>query len=111
MGGFDIVAEVLQQMEAGDIQVQVDQQPYMQGFMPVMEAYLTKTVGLVPAETEYPQGRCGAGRRADADGTRQAGCSIGPGKRERGGRLAALHPSGQDRIAMPSLINRSDNGP
>jgi len=50
LGGFDIVAEVLQQMEAGYIQVQVDQQPYMQGFMPVMEAYLAKSFGLSPAD-------------------------------------------------------------
>ncbi|WP_411956251.1 sugar ABC transporter substrate-binding protein [Arvimicrobium flavum] len=56
MGGFDIVAEVLQQMEAGYIQVQVDQQPYMQGFMPVMEAYLTKTVGLLPADIDTGKG-------------------------------------------------------
>jgi simple sugar transport system substrate-binding protein len=56
MGGFDIVAEVLQQMEAGYIQVQVDQQPYMQGFMPVMEAYLAKTVGLAPADIDTGKG-------------------------------------------------------
>jgi simple sugar transport system substrate-binding protein len=30
--------------------VQVDQQPYMQGFIPVMEAYLNKTVGLAPTD-------------------------------------------------------------
>ena len=56
MGGFDIVAEVLQQMDAGYIQVQVDQQPYMQGFMPVMQAYLAKTVGLSPADIDTGQG-------------------------------------------------------
>lgn len=56
MGGFDIVAEVLQQMETGYIQVQVDQQPYMQGFMPVMQAYLAKTVGLSPADIDTGQG-------------------------------------------------------
>ncbi len=56
LGGFDIVSEVLQQMEAGYIQVQVDQQPYMQGFMPVMQAYLTKTVGLSPADIDTGQG-------------------------------------------------------
>lgn len=56
MGGFDIVSEVLQQMEAGYIQVQVDQQPYMQGFMPVMQAYLSKTVGLSPADIDTGQG-------------------------------------------------------
>ncbi|TIT44223.1 MAG: ABC transporter substrate-binding protein, partial [Mesorhizobium sp.] len=38
------------------IQVEVDQQPYMQGFMPVMEAYLAKTVGLAPADIDTGQG-------------------------------------------------------
>lgn len=56
MGGFDIVAEVLQQMEAGYIQVQVDQQPYMQGFMPVMQAYLAHTIDLAPADIDTGQG-------------------------------------------------------
>ncbi len=56
MGGFDIVAEVLQQMDAGYIQVQVDQQPYMQGYMSVMAAYLAKTVGLSPADIDTGQG-------------------------------------------------------
>ncbi|MDW4499365.1 sugar ABC transporter substrate-binding protein [Sulfitobacter sp. D35] len=56
MGGFDIVAEVLQQMEAGYIQVQVDQQPYMQGFIPVMQAYLAKNFGLSPSDVDTGQG-------------------------------------------------------
>ncbi|WP_306120282.1 MULTISPECIES: sugar ABC transporter substrate-binding protein [unclassified Roseitalea] len=56
MGGFDIVSEVLTQMEAGYIQVQVDQQPYMQGFIPVMQAYLAHTVDLSPADVDTGQG-------------------------------------------------------
>jgi simple sugar transport system substrate-binding protein len=56
MGGFDIVAEVLQQMEAGYIQVEVDQQPYMQGYMSVMEAYLAKNFGLSPADIDTGRG-------------------------------------------------------
>lgn len=56
MGGFDIVSEVLAQMEAGYIQVQVDQQPYMQGFLPVMQAYLAHTVGLSPTDVDTGQG-------------------------------------------------------
>ncbi len=56
LGGFDLVPEVLQQMKAGYVQVQVDQQPYMQGFMPVMQAYLAKTVGLSPANIDTGQG-------------------------------------------------------
>lgn len=56
LGGFDLVPEVLQQMKAGYVQVQVDQQPYMQGFMPVMEAYLWKTAGLAPSDIDTGQG-------------------------------------------------------
>jgi len=56
LGGFDLVPEVLQQMKAGYVQVQVDQQPYMQGFMPVMAVYLAETVGLAPADIDTGQG-------------------------------------------------------
>ena len=56
MGGFDLVPEVLQQMQKGYVQALVDQQPYMQGFMPVMEAYLAKTVGLAPADIDTGKG-------------------------------------------------------
>lgn len=50
LGGFDLVPVVLDEMEAGYIQVEVDQQPFMQGFMPVMMAYQAKNVGLAPAD-------------------------------------------------------------
>lgn len=56
LGGFDLVPEVLQQMKAGYIQTEVDQQPYMQGFMPVMEVYLAKNFGLSPADIDTGQG-------------------------------------------------------
>lgn len=56
LGGFDLVPEVLEQMKAGYVQVQVDQQPYMQGFMPVMEVYLAKTAGLAPSDIDTGQG-------------------------------------------------------
>jgi simple sugar transport system substrate-binding protein len=56
LGGFDLVPEAVQQMQAGYIQVQVDQQPYMQGFIPVMQAYLAETVGLSPADVDTGQG-------------------------------------------------------
>ncbi len=52
MGGFDLVTQVLQQMKAGYIQVEVDQQPYEQGFMPVMEVYLADRFGLAPANID-----------------------------------------------------------
>jgi simple sugar transport system substrate-binding protein len=56
LGGFDLVPEVLDQMKAGYVQVQIDQQPYEQGFMPVMEAYLAKNFGLAPADIDTGQG-------------------------------------------------------
>jgi simple sugar transport system substrate-binding protein len=43
-------------MKAGYIQVEIDQQPYMQGFMPVMQVYLNKTAGLAPADIDTGQG-------------------------------------------------------
>ncbi len=50
LGGFDLVPIVLDEMESGYIQVQVDQQPFMQGYMPVMMVYQSKTVGLSPVD-------------------------------------------------------------
>jgi simple sugar transport system substrate-binding protein len=50
LAGFDLVPQALQEIKAGYIQMQVDQQPYMQGFMSVMDAYLAKTVKLTPAD-------------------------------------------------------------
>ena len=56
LGGFDLVPEALQQMKAGYIQYEVDQQPYMQGFLPVMEGYLARTFGLAPADIDTGKG-------------------------------------------------------
>lgn len=65
LAGFDLVPEVLQQMKSGYIQTEVDQQPYMQGFMPVMEVYLSKNFGLSPADIDTGQGIV---KPADVDG-------------------------------------------
>ncbi len=56
LGGFDLVPEILQQMKTGYIQVAIDQQPYMQGFLPVMEVYLNKKAGLAPFDVDTGQG-------------------------------------------------------
>ena len=56
LGVFDLVPEVLQQMKAGYIQVAIDQQPFMQGFLPVMQVYLLKTAGLPPFDVDTGQG-------------------------------------------------------
>ena len=56
VGGFDVESDVLQEMKAGYIQAHADQQPYMQGFMPVMEVYLAKNVGLAPSDIDTGNG-------------------------------------------------------
>jgi simple sugar transport system substrate-binding protein len=56
LGGFDLVPQVLQEMKAGYVQVAIDQQPFMQGFMPVMEIYMMKTAGLAPFDIDTGQG-------------------------------------------------------
>ena len=56
LGGFDLVPQVLEMMKAGYIQIEIDQQPYEQGFMPVMEVYLKKNVGLAPADIDTGEG-------------------------------------------------------
>ena len=56
LAGFDLVPEVLQQMKAGYVQLQVDQQPFLQGFLPVMQVYLAKTAGLPPFDVDTGQG-------------------------------------------------------
>jgi simple sugar transport system substrate-binding protein len=52
LGGFDLVPQVLEMMKAGYIQIEIDQQPYAQGFMPVMEVYLKKNIGLAPTDID-----------------------------------------------------------
>jgi len=49
-GGFNLVAEILDAIEAGNMQFTIDQQPYMQGFQGVMELYLSKAFAITPAD-------------------------------------------------------------
>lgn len=46
LAGFDLVPVVLDEMDAGYVQLTVDQQPYLQGFLPVMQLYLMNKYGL-----------------------------------------------------------------
>ena len=50
LAGFDLIPQVIQELKSGYIEVQCDQQPYMQGFLPVMMAYLKANVGLAPVD-------------------------------------------------------------
>src|ERR671912_722899 len=52
-GGYDLLPEILQLISEDHIDFTIDQQPYLQGFLPVMQLYLYKISGGVtgPAET------------------------------------------------------------
>jgi simple sugar transport system substrate-binding protein len=44
-GGFDLVPETLASVKSGDLDYTIDQQPYLQGFLPVLALYLFKVSG------------------------------------------------------------------
>ena len=52
-GGYDLTPQILELMGKGHIDFTIDQQPYLQGFLPVMQLYLYKISGGItgPAET------------------------------------------------------------
>jgi simple sugar transport system substrate-binding protein len=52
-GGYDLLPEILKLMSENHIDFTIDQQPYLQGFFPVMQLYLYNLSGGVtgPAET------------------------------------------------------------
>src|SRR6266545_3537132 len=52
-GGFDLVPETLAAIDGGSLDYTIDQQPYLQGFLPVLYLYLYKLSGglLFPSET------------------------------------------------------------
>jgi simple sugar transport system substrate-binding protein len=52
-GGFDLVPETLASIKSGDLDYTIDQQPYLQGFLPVLALYFYQVSGglLFPVET------------------------------------------------------------
>lgn len=46
MGGFDLVPILLDEMERGYIHLTVDQQPYLQGYLPILQLHLMRKFGL-----------------------------------------------------------------
>ena len=52
-GGYDLVPKTLELLKAGHIDFTIDQQPYLQGFYPVMQLFLYKISGGLtgPADT------------------------------------------------------------
>jgi simple sugar transport system substrate-binding protein len=52
-GGFDLVPETLASIKSGDLDYTIDQQPYLQGFLPVLALYFYKLTGglIFPVQT------------------------------------------------------------
>lgn len=55
-GGFDLVPETLNAVKNGDLDYTIDQQPYLQGFLPVVALYLYKLSGGLISPTETNTG-------------------------------------------------------
>ena len=50
--GFDLSPETLRLIQAGHIRCTVDQQPYIQGFYPVLQLTLYLRYGIVPSDID-----------------------------------------------------------
>jgi simple sugar transport system substrate-binding protein len=52
-GGYDLLPETLQAISDGDLDFAIDQQPYLQGFLPVLQLFLDRYSGglVAPADT------------------------------------------------------------
>jgi simple sugar transport system substrate-binding protein len=53
-GGFDLTEQTQKLLQEGDIDFTIDQQPYLQGFLPVLQLFLYKVSGTLsgPADTD-----------------------------------------------------------
>lgn len=52
LAGFDLVPVVMEEMQNGFIQVTVDQQPYLQGFYPIMQLHLLNNYRFPPFDID-----------------------------------------------------------
>ncbi len=53
-GGFDLTEQTQKLLQEGNIEFTIDQQPYLQGFLPVLQLFLWHVSGTLtgPAETD-----------------------------------------------------------
>ncbi len=52
-GGYDLLPKTLQEIQSGNLDFTIDQQPYLQGFIPVIQLFLYKLSGglMFPSDT------------------------------------------------------------
>jgi simple sugar transport system substrate-binding protein len=56
IGGFDMSPQILNMIKAGEVNVTTDQQPYMQGYYPVLQLVLNLRYGLMPCNIDAGAG-------------------------------------------------------
>ena len=120
LGGFDLVPEVLAADEGG-LRPGADRPAALQqGFLPVMEVYLAKTVGLAPADVDTGQGvvtpdQVDAIMELSAQGRALSRSARPPGEDAvamTGGRDAqAAPPTRSDLRTVARSIGRTWQGP
>jgi simple sugar transport system substrate-binding protein len=55
-GGFDLTEQTQNLVKAGDLEFTIDQQPYLQGFLPVLQLYMYKVSGTLTGLAETDTG-------------------------------------------------------
>jgi len=55
-GGFDLTEQTQSLLKAGDIEFTIDQQPYLQGFLPVLQLFMYKVSGTLSGLAETDTG-------------------------------------------------------
>ncbi len=45
IGGFDLIPEIIEQIDTGYVTLTIDQQPYLQGYLPVVQFYMMNKYG------------------------------------------------------------------
>lgn len=55
-GGFDLAVEIANAVESGAMYATMDQQPYMQGYYPIVQIAMAKKYGLTPTDVDTGQG-------------------------------------------------------
>jgi len=54
--GFDLIPPVIDAIKSGYLQVTVDQQPYLQGYLPIVQLYMMKKYNLGPWDVNTGKG-------------------------------------------------------
>jgi simple sugar transport system substrate-binding protein len=55
-GGFDLTEQTQKLLQEGNIEFTIDQQPYLQGFLPVLELFMYKVSGTLTGPSEVDTG-------------------------------------------------------